>query len=329
MYFGSQDGVLHTLDATTGQRAWKFETGGAVIAKPLIAGGDLYVVSDNGFVYKLELATRKELWRFDTHGGGVKRVLPDHKVYAYDYQASSPTLADGTLFIGSADGQVYATDARDGKERWRFKTGGLVRSTPAVADGRVVFGSFDGSVYAVDASSGKEIWKYATGDAVNSSPALVSGVVYIGSRSTDLYALDAASGAVRWKYYCWMSWVESSPVLKDGRVYVGSSDYQRGYALDAGDGSARWWFDTEGSAWSTPAVTAQTVYIGVVGTVGYMADHHGGFFALDRDTGRERWRFPMAPIEGSFTSGVASSPAVADGRVYFGGLDGRFYALPE
>lgn len=329
VYFGSQDGVLHALDAATGQRSWKFETRGAIVAKPLIVSGDLYVPSDDGFLYKLDLATRKELWRFDTHGGAVKRVLPDPKAEGYDYQASSPVLADGTVFVGSADGHLYAVDSRDGKERWRFKTGGLVRSTPAVANGRVLFGSFDGSVYAVEAASGKELWKYATGDAVNSSPALVSGIAYIGSRSTDLYAFDAASGAIRWKYYYWMSWVESSPVLKDGMLYVGSSDYQRVYALDARDGAPKRWFDTEGSAWSTPAVTEQTVYIGAVGTVGYMADHHGGFFALDRETGRERWRFPMSPIEGSFTSGVASSPAVADGRVYFGGLDGKFYALPQ
>lgn len=104
---------------------------------------------------------------------------------------------------------------------------------------------------------------------------------------------------------------------------------RRELSSDAVDGAPKWWFDTEGSAWSTPAVTAKTVYIDSVDTVGYMADHHGAFFALDRETGRERWRFPMAPIEGSFTSGVSSSPAVAEGRVFFGGLDGKFYALPE
>jgi outer membrane protein assembly factor BamB len=117
--------------------------------------------------------------------------------------------------------------------------------------------------------------------------------------------------------------------VKDGVLYVGSSDAQRLHAIDARRGSSVWTFDTDGSAWSSPAVTDRTVYIGTVGTVGYMADHRGGFFAVDRQTGRERWRVPMGEIAGQFAYGVASSPAVANGRVFFGGLDGKLYACPD
>jgi len=329
VYFGSNDGVVHALEAASGRQAWKFATGGAVLARPLITDRHIYIASDDGFVYKLALADQKVVWRFDTHGGEVKRVLPEKGVEGYDHQASSPVLHQGLVYIGSADGHVYAIDDTAGTERWRYKTGGKVRSTAAVADDRIVMASVDGSVYALERSTGKELWKYATGDAVVSSAAIANGLAYIGSRSTDIYALDLRDGQPRWKYFYWMSWVESSPVVHDGGLYVGSSDYQRVYALDAANGKPRWWFDSGGSAWSTPAVTDKTVYIGAVGTVGYMTDHRGGFFALDRATGKARWQVGFPAIEKSFTSGVASSPVVGGGLVYFGGLDGKFYAFAE
>jgi outer membrane protein assembly factor BamB len=46
-----------------------------------------------------------------------------------------------------------------------------------------------------------------------------------------------------------------------------------------------------------------------------------------RATGRVMWRYPFAEIPGSVAYGVASSPAVSRGLVFFGGLDGTFYAF--
>jgi glucose dehydrogenase len=74
-------------------------------------------------------------------------------------------------------------------------------------------------------------------------------------------------------------------------------------------------------------VTDKRVYIGAVGVLNYIIDHHGGFFAVDRATGNPVWSYPMTVIPGSATYGVASSPAVDHGLVFFGGLDGTFYAF--
>ncbi len=42
--------------------------------------------------------------------------------------------------------------------KWKFKTED-VDSSPAIADGVVYFGSFDGNLYAVDIKTGQEKWK--------------------------------------------------------------------------------------------------------------------------------------------------------------------------
>ena len=81
----------------------------------------------------------------------------------------------------------------------------------------------------------------------------------MGSRSYDLFALDAATGAVAWQRYIWFSWVESSPVVRDGVAYVGSSDAAAVYAFDVATGRKMWGTDVWGWAWDQPALTATRV----------------------------------------------------------------------
>jgi eukaryotic-like serine/threonine-protein kinase len=109
---------------------------------------------------------------------------------------SSPVVADGVVYVGSQDHNVYALSAAIAPpERvvWIFGTGGPVFSSPAVADGVVYVGSDDGSVYAVTVAtappplgggppsrSPAKIWSFPTGGGAG-SPAVADGVVYIGS----------------------------------------------------------------------------------------------------------------------------------------------------
>ena len=73
----------------------------------------------------------------------------------------------------------------------------------------------------------------------------------------------------------------------------------------------KWQFQTHGQVLSSPAVTADTVYIG-------SNDHF--LYALDRASGTQKWKFK--------TDGrITSSPAAAAGVVYFGSWDGNFYAV--
>jgi eukaryotic-like serine/threonine-protein kinase len=325
VYFGSNDGMIYALKADSGKQVWQFKTGGAEMGGPTLEGRFLYALSDDGYLYKLARDEGKLVWQFDTHGGAVPRDVAGR----YDTFSSAATVAGGTVFIGSADKRLYAVDARTGREKWHFDTQDIVRSRPAVADGRVFIGSFDHHVYAVDARDGSLQWKFDTGRHVVSSPAVWDGAVFIGSRCSDLFALDATTGKVNWKFFYWSSWVESSANIRDGIVYIGASDSQELFAIAPATGKQIWNFDTDGDSWSTPAVTEKRVYIGAVGTPGYFIPNHGGFFAVDRATGKEVWRFPMAVIPGREKDlyGAASSPAADHGMVFFGGLDGTFYAF--
>ncbi len=94
---------------------------------------------------------------------------------------SSPAVVNGVVYVGAADGNVYALNASTGAKLWSYATGGEVESSPAVANGVVYVGSDDDNVYALNASTGAKLWSYTTGSIVDSSPAVANGVVYIGS----------------------------------------------------------------------------------------------------------------------------------------------------
>lgn len=103
---------------------------------------------------------------------------------------SSPAIADGVVYFGSDDYNLYAVDINTGQEIWRFKPGYAVNSSPAVADGMVYFGCGDSNLYAVDTKTGQGIWKFKAESPINSSPAVADGVIYFCSQDDYLYALE-------------------------------------------------------------------------------------------------------------------------------------------
>ena len=65
--------------------------------------------------------------------------------------ASSPTVVDGTVFVGSHGSTLYAVDAATGEQEWAFEEpSNWVNSSPTVVDNTVSLGSDDGTLYAVD-----------------------------------------------------------------------------------------------------------------------------------------------------------------------------------
>ena len=330
LYAAADDGHLYALAAGTGRPLWTFLAGGALRARPTIAGGDVFLQADDGFLYRLNAATGQQRWRVRLQPP-VERLPSSKEGSRYDFRASAVTLADGRLYVGTDDGHLLAVKPEDGSRVWTFSAYGSVVSAPIVESGRVYFGSFDGHVYALDAPSGALLWNHDTGSAVTSTPALHENRVIIGSRSYDLDALDRESGKPLWTRYYWFSWVESSAAIFDGVVYVGSSDAAKLFAFDARSGRRLWELDAGGCAWGEPAVTGSRVFIGTVGTQNYLVAHRATILAVDRKTGAAAWRYPIgAPASPEVTEyGIAASPALGEGLVYFAGLDGRVLAFAQ
>jgi hypothetical protein len=56
--------------------------------------------------------------------------------------------------------KIHCLDPSTGEERWKFIAGGAVDSPPSLAQGRVLFGCADGSVYCLNAEDGALAWRF-------------------------------------------------------------------------------------------------------------------------------------------------------------------------
>ena len=69
-----------------------------------------------------------------------------------------------------------------------------------MANGVVYVGSQDGNVYALNASTGAKLWSYAAGDDVFLARGGEWGGLYRLRQSGNVYALNASTGAQLWSY---------------------------------------------------------------------------------------------------------------------------------
>lgn len=220
---------------------------------------------------------------------------------------SSPAVIDGTVYIGSRDGNVYALDEETGQLKWKFKTGSWVDSSPAVADGVVYVGSNDGKLYALDAATGQQLWAYNAEYPVRSSPAIADGIIYVGADDYGVHAVDAETGARVWRYET-NNLVASSPVVSHGLVIVGSVDGSL-YSINAKNGRLRLRYDSRDPVVSSPVVNDDAAYF---------ANTQGTIFAID-PTDRN-WPFEHQLKKywnALYIYGVAPKPPLDSGFLWF------------
>lgn len=251
-------------------------------------------------------STNNVLWTYTT-GGKI---------------SSSPAVVDGTLFISSTDGKLYALNADNGAFLWSYTLGPAIspsecQSSPAVVDGVVYVGYVNGMFYAIDALTGGLIWSYDSEQTmINSSPAVAEGLVYFASYDGgNIYALDASTGALVWSRGTASSHVSSTPAVVDGILYIGVWWEDAIYALDASTGDVIWSYTTGYVVGGGPAVVDGVVYA-------YSQDRQ--LYALDASTGAFKWSYMGDPTSSPY------SPAVAYGMVFFGSRyvgGGGLYAL--
>jgi outer membrane protein assembly factor BamB len=248
-------------------------------------------------------------WKFETNG---------------EIDSSPAVGPDGTVYVGSDDGNLYAVDPETGLEKWRFSTGGEIQSSPAVGpDGTIFFGSVDNTFYAVK-PNGTLKWSYNIGNFVFSSPAIGSEgrVVFVGASDNNVYAFNASSGTLKWKVTTDGKIVSSPAVGYDGLenvVYVGSLD-RHVYALSANNGRLKWKFNTNTEVYGSPAVGPNgNIYVGEC-RIGDALSYNYKLFCLNVD-GSKFWEFDGG-------TGFYSSPSIGpEGIIYIGSWDGTFYAI--
>jgi len=224
------------------------------------------------------------------------------------FVVSSPTVSEGTAYVGASDGTLYAVDAASGNGKWSFDEpprAEWIVSSPTVVDETVYVGSDDGNLYAVDASTGESEWIFTDpSGALQSSPAVTDGTVYVGSMDSSLYAVATASGEREWSFDEPSGGLQSSPAVVGDTVYCISMAGNL-YAVNAATGTQKW--SIEGRLRGSPTFFEGTIYAGSTSELN----------AIDAETGDTLWTYDE---QISYTNGawdIQPSPTVVESTVFY------------
>ncbi len=235
VYIGSNNHRVYALRISNGSVQWSRLTGAPVTSSPRLYGSGqmLYIGSQDHRVYALNGFTGALIWSYAT-GNAINRS-----------SAAIAVVGSTTdVFIGSTDTKLYSLNAATGAFNCSFTASGPVESSPTVAtvgnnqtvyvgsDGTGSSPSNNGSFYALNAATCAQIWSYVppagpTRNWVIDTPtvAAANGVVtvYFGSLDHSVFALDAGLGSLIWTYTTG-NYVDSSPTVVNGVLYIGSND---------------------------------------------------------------------------------------------------------
>ncbi len=202
----------------------------------------------------------------------------------------------------------------------------LLEFPPAVGYGRLYLSNNSGTLFALGARNGRRAWVFATHRCTAASPDVHASTVFAsfmnrGSCNQTRSGLDGevaalAVGTGRPRWIKKIGPTESSPLVANGRVYVG--DWRgKVYALDERTGRIRWSFQTGDKVKGGAALLGNRLFVG---------SYDGHVYALDARTGRKIWRASAQQRLGSLGT-FYSTPAVGYGRVYIGSTDGKVYSF--
>ena len=259
----------------------------------------------------------------------VSRLRQAWAAHAGSSIEGSVAVSAGLVFVGSDDNVLHAYRLLDGSEAWSkpLESHSAFVASPAESAGTVYAYSSSSVVTALDAETGDLEWNAIVSDIRGlfpGSPTVSGGRVYVVPY--DLVALDASTGQTSWSrpnVGCFMC----SPAVSGTKLFIGAgpASGRKLLALDIATGALRWSFRPQGGtafSWSaSPAVSGgrvfQAAYVQGAGTKAY------SLYAFAASSGKRLWKTRV----GSSKFLTSSSPAVADGVVYYMSPGSRIYAV--
>lgn len=327
---------------------------------PIISGGHLYIAgmdNENGndcAVYSLDALTGETEWKLSVRNS-IKgdMSLVDGVLYAgdVDYNVYAVNVSDGTLKwqkrvdttfypsftegIHASGGLVYAgcasslcaLDAATGETVWKntHKHGAITNvNTNRTAGGALLTNGYWVGRYCYDAATGDFLWEKKDYDnRYSSSTPAVLDTTFIYTGYSAIFQVGARSGEIlKSGKYNHIFNTRSEPLVKDGYIFVGSSNDGL-VAVRMEDMSQAWNFlcepaviytspytkNREKTVESSPAAYGENVVFGA---------NDGFVYCLRRDNGRFVWRIKAGLP-------VMCKPQIVDDLLYFTDFAGNVY----
>jgi eukaryotic-like serine/threonine-protein kinase len=186
LFFGSQEGIVYALSATSGVVLWKRTLGSPAQTNVTVANGNVYVGTEDSRIFRLHRATGEVLGTITVDGflagplltnekGSIAFILTERaNGYVQALVAIDPLLRSvrwsrdndsqgwtstrildwqSDVVVGTAKGELVCFSQEDGTTQWRAVFDGMVRGTGR-ARNTLYIGTLGGRLYAYDRGGG-------------------------------------------------------------------------------------------------------------------------------------------------------------------------------
>jgi len=227
-----------------------------------------------------------------------------------DPSLSTPCVVNGKVFVCSenyltGNGNVHCISADNGQAVWKTPQTDFTPTSPVVYQDKVIYGGL--GAHALNINDGSFEWDYAPELMYYDSPAIKDNGVYFNGAV--FVKLDAVSGSKIWDipdHYGGVAYGEP-PVLKNGRVYYGTTLFQEVFCLDETSGTIIWNYQRLYGFTNSPAVNDENVFFGQ--NVPY--DTVNSLFCCNLDGITEKWAKKI--------NAVLSNMLISGDKIYVGG----------
>jgi len=235
---------------------------------------------------------------------------------------SAPTYANGIVYVGNANGKLYAVDATKGSIRW------IAQVTPASLTDTVDKTSENASMVETDIVA-------------------ANGFVFVGANDGQLRAFDAITGAPRWNTQIVpLTLIDTlepigTALVADGVLYLSAGKHSQLFAVDATNGKILWTLDpiqalnlqnlTAAPNANVPVIQGATAYFPVAFLPTIKNNTMLGtntLLAVNKSTGAMQWHYDIDLNNlFSFSENNPAVSLIAPSGVVLASSDGKITVL--
>ena len=190
VYAGTYANQLHVLNKADGTLAASVEVGNnknKIIASPVVADGNVIVVSSGGMVSSYPASFSGET------------LTPNWQTTLPGELWVKPVYHDGILYIASMDKKMNLVDAATGALKESFDISGAIMSDPVLSDGKLYFSTFANEVEEMDLRTNERRVMLTTDGEIWASPLLMGNKLIAADMNGVVYCVDAATDELLWK----------------------------------------------------------------------------------------------------------------------------------
>lgn len=223
--FQSTDIVLKKISLSDGEIINSLTLGGSLdyTAHLICVNGVVYVPLSGGAIEAVDISNMSSLWKSKNISEGSQNISP----LCYD----NGFIYSGVYSYGDS-GAFYCIDTNSDEHtaKWTFtdsdNPNGHYWSGAVISGDAVIFGSECGKLYSVNKADGTLIDTYTASSKIRSSVMLSYGKAYFTSNDGNLYVVPVNSDGTfgdATKIALSADSSTSTPVMYNGRIYVGAS----------------------------------------------------------------------------------------------------------